>query len=126
MKFNLSKNVPADEQKVEWVSWNKTLKDDGSFTIQLDRISFKEDPTPVFYVIDETNNVGTSVFCSNHPDSKFQDAIPHGMRLANAIGRHFNLEAEVDVQDLISAVNDAEGLSVQVEKTDKGVLWSIV
>ena len=124
MKFNLKQN--ENENNVEWVSWSQGVKKVGDqFEIVPTVIRFKEESAPVFFLIDEENEKATSVFCTNHPDSKFQNATPHGVRLVNALGRHFNLEGEVDVADLLEAVSGAEGLTVQVEKTEKGVLWSI-
>lgn len=124
MKFNL-KQPTNEESNIEWTSWSDKIKKVGDvFTIALSKLIFKDEP-PRFFVIDEENQVGISAYCTNHPDSKFQNATPHGVRLVNALGRHFNLEGEVDVADLLEAVSGAEGLTVQVEKTEKGVLWSI-
>lgn len=127
MQFNLNSST-NEEKDVEWVSWSKDLKKVGdSFTITASRISFKADDSPVFYIFDETNenHIGTSVFCTNHPDSKFPESTPHGVRLANAIGRHAKLEGEVSGQDLCDHMNASGKLVITVEKTDKGVLWSI-
>jgi len=107
------------------VQWSSEVKEVGdSFTITASSISFNEDKS-VFYIIDESgeSKTGTSVFCTNHPNSKF-NSTPHGVRLANAIGRAAKLAGEVDVQDLVDFVNDAkQPFQVVVEKTDKGVLW---
>lgn len=124
MKFNLKQN---ENENVEWVSWSKDLKKVGDgFKMNLSKLVFKENDAPVFFVIDEDANVGISAYCTNHPDSKFQNATPHGIRLAGAISRHFELGSEVDSETLVETVNAAEGLTLQIDKTEKGVLWTIV
>lgn len=123
MKFNLKPKT--EENNVEWVSWSDKIKEVGDqFTIGIDKLIFKEEPAR-FFVIDETDDLGLSAFCTNHPNSKFQDATPHGVRLANAIGRAAGLEGDVDADALIDVINSSEGLVLTIEKTDKGVLWSI-
>lgn len=123
MQFNLKPKT--EEQNIEWIAWSKEIKEVGDhFEIRCDKLIFKEDPAR-FFVIDEENNVGISAYCTNHPDSKFQNATPHGVRLANAIGRATDLEGEVSAEALTDVVNSSEGIVVHIEKTDKGVLWSI-
>ena len=124
MKFNLKQNN-NEESNVEWVSWSQDVKKVGDqFSITPTVIRFKEESAPVFFLIDEENEKATSVFCTNHPDSPYPDATPHGVRLANAIGRAYGLEGEVEVQDLLDAFN-ADPKPVQVIKTEKGVLWAL-
>lgn len=130
MQFDLTNNTQP-EKEIEWVSFGASLKEVGdTFTITATRMSFKaeEGKTPCFYVFDETNpdhSVGMSVFCENHPDSPYPNATPHGVRLARAIGRHFELTGKLDGQDICDAINAATEPVVHIEKTDKGVLWTI-
>ena len=78
-------------------------------------------------MVDEELNVGTSVYAAHHPNAKFTDATPHGVRLANAIGRAFSLTGKVEASDLCEAINNAENRpTVRVAKTPKGVLWTVV
>ena len=92
MEFSFE-NEHDDEKNIEWCSWNAGLKEEGDlFQIRADRISFKhkDDETPVFYVFDESDEETTkaiSVFCTNHPESPYPNATPHGVRLARSIGR---------------------------------------
>jgi len=124
MRFNLKPKT--EENNVEWVSWSEQIKEIGDqFTIGINKLIFKEDPAR-FFVIDETNEKGISAFCENHPDSKYPNATPPGIRLANAIGRSCDLEGDVDADALIDVINSSEGLTLSIEKTDKGILWSIV
>ena len=126
MKFELSKTKHDEEQNpVEWQKWYEGVNADGEYTIKADRISFKSEDQPVFFIVNETDNVGTSVFCAHHPNAQFTDATPHGIRLANAIGRAFALEGEVSAEDLCSAVNNASDVVVSVKKTGKGILWTV-
>lgn len=127
VQFNLSNKQPENknEKPVEWVRWYESVNNDEVFTITADRISFK-DENNAFYIIDEENNVGTSVFAAHHPNAKFTDATPHGVRLANAIGRAFGIEGSVEASDLVDAVNaEKKPVVVSVQKTDKGVLWTV-
>jgi len=127
VQFNLSNKQPENknEKPVEWVRWYESVNNDEVFTITADRISFK-DENNAFYIIDEENNVGTSVFAAHHPNAKFTDATPHGIRLANAIGRCFDLEGDITAQELCEAMNNREESPiVKAEKTDKGILWTV-
>ena len=127
MKFELTKTKHDDEtEPVTWQKWHEGVKEEGDiFTIKADRLSFKNDKQPVFFVVDEGENVGISVFAAHHPNAQFTDATPHGIRLANAIGRAFDLEGEVSSDDLCAAVNGAK-CSIEVKNTAKGVLWSVL
>jgi len=121
MKFSLTTNN-VEEKEIEWFKWSTRLSEEGSCEVQVSKLSFNEERS-VFYLIDQENETGTSVFCTNHPDSKFQST-PHGVRLANAIGRAYALEGEVDAETLCESVSNG-GATVRVEKTDKGVLWTV-
>ena len=125
MKFSLEENKHDDENNVEWVSWYKDLKEEGdSFEITVSKVNFKEEPKPVFYLIDEEGGIGTSVFCVNHEDSKFEST-PHGIRFVNALGRKYGLIGDLDVEEVLEPINDS-GATVKVEKTAKGILWTIL
>ena len=131
MQFELTKNdaKQMNETPTTWIKWHEELKEIGdSFQIRADSVSFKDTSAPVFYVVEEgkKENRGTSVFCAHHPDSKFTDSTPDGVRLANAIGRFFDLEGAVEATELASKLATAENVAVQVDKTEKGRLWSIV
>jgi hypothetical protein len=121
VKFTL-KPQAKQEEEITWVGWTKPLSEEGSFTITPSTVVFKEEKE-MFALIDRDNEIGTTVYCSNHPNAKFEST-PHGIRLANAIGRAFDLEGEVDVEQLVSLMNDSK-TEVRVEKTEKGVLWTV-
>ena len=128
MQFELTNKKPDEEDNnpVEWVKWYEGVKSEGdTFSIKADRISFKNDEQPVFFIVDESDNKGISVFCAHHPNATFTDATPHGIRLANAIGRAFNIEGNVEASDLCEAVNNANA-TVEVKKTAKGILWTVL
>lgn len=128
MKFNITKNEARseDETPIEWVKWYEGVNAEGSFEIKVDKIVFKEnEDQPVFYLIDEETRRATSVFASHHPNAKFTDSTPHGVRLAQAIGRHFNIEGEIEAEEIVRLFNEAPA-TVRVEKTEKGILWTIV
>ena len=128
MDFELTKNKPDEEQDqpIVWQKWYEGVNEEGSFSINADRMTFKNEEQPVFFIVDEENNVGTSVFASHHPKATFTDATPHGIRLANAIGRAFDLDGTVSGSDLCQVVNDNEKVVVKVEKTKKGILWTVL
>jgi len=128
MRFELSKTEPKTENDppMVWHKWYEGVKADGAYSIKVDRLSFKDETQPVFFAINEAENVGISVFAAHHPEAKFTDATPHGVRLANAIGRAFKLEGEVSAEDLCEAVNNHDNATITVKKTDKGILWSVV
>lgn len=130
MQFELTdKQADQNDNPTTWIKWHEELKEIGdSFQIRADSVSFKDTSAPVFYIVEEgkKGNTGTSVFCAHHPDSKFTDSTPDGVRLANAIGRHFKITGSVEATDLAAQLSEAENVAVLVEKTEKGRLWSIV
>ena len=129
MEFELTKTKHDEENEnpIEWVRWYETTNNGEEFTITTTSISFKEEAQPVFYLIDEGSNKGTSVYAAHHPNAKFTDATPHGVRLANAIGRAFDIIGNVSASDLCEFVNaEKKPVVVSVKKTDKGVLWSVL
>ncbi len=127
MQFEITtKPITEDESPIQWVNWYE-YGDNDSFEIVVSRISFKDEGQPVFYLVDEEQSVGTSVYAAHHPNAKFTDATPHGVRLANAIGRAYGLTGSVDVSALVDAVNESEDRpTVRVAKTEKGVLWTVI
>jgi hypothetical protein len=129
VQFELTNTQPENQTETQWVKWYDHVKNVGDhFTIRADKVIFKEENQPVFFVIDEQEepNVGISVFAAHHPNAQFTDSTPHGVRLANAIGRFAKLEGSVSAEELATLLQADGGNSVKVEKTDKGVLWSIV
>ena len=127
MQFELTNNEAKieNENPTEWIKWFEEVKENGSFEITVSSCTFKNENQPVFYLIDEDSNKGTSVFAAHHPNAKFTDATPHGVRLANAIGRAVELEGNVSGDELAQALTDLENAVVRVEKTEKGILWIV-
>lgn len=123
MQFEINKKpITETETPIEWAKWYEG----DSFEIVVSSITFKDEGQPVFYLIDDELNVGTSVYAAHHPHAKFTDATPHGVRLANAIGRAFSLTGSQDAASLCEAINNAETRpTVRVAKTEKGVLWTV-
>tara|TARA_R110000824_G_scaffold164764_1_gene341178 strand:+ start:119 stop:496 length:378 start_codon:yes stop_codon:yes gene_type:complete len=123
MQFEINtKPITETENPVEWAKW----WENDSFEIVVSSITFKGEDQPVFYLVDDELNVGTSVYAAHHPNAKFTDATPHGVRLANAIGRAYGLTGTQDVSALVDAVNNSEDRpTVRVAKTEKGILWTV-
>ena len=123
VKFEIS-TATQGEDSVEWIKWYDDVKEvGGSFTIAPTRISFNEERM-VFYLIDELKQVGTSVFAAHHPDSKFTESMPDGLRLASAFGRALEIKDEIEADSLVEAINEAAPWTVCVERTEKGRLWT--
>ena len=128
MEFELTKKIvnEKDDEPIDWVKWYDEVKDNGKYSIVVSRLSFKEHDQPVWFVVNEEGADGISVFAAHHPNAKFTDATPHGIRLANAIGRAFDLDGKVTAQDMCKLVNDYEKeVTITVEKIDKCILWSV-
>tara|TARA_R100000353_G_scaffold160778_1_gene120549 strand:- start:90 stop:455 length:366 start_codon:yes stop_codon:yes gene_type:complete len=117
MKFEIKKSG-NDDVETKWINWWSNL-DAEPFTFNVERTVFKNDKFHLF----NSDNEAITVYCTNPENSKF-DSTPHGVRLANAIGRCFNLKGEVDADTLTTNMNAAEP-TVKVEKTEKGTLWSV-
>jgi len=125
MKFEIAtKEASTQEQnEVEWVRWHDSIAQGEEFNMNAKSLRFN-DEKQVFYLIG--SETATSVYCQHHPNSKFQDNTTHGVRLANAVGRAFNLTGEVEANDLVDAFNAVASVDVKVVKTDKGVLWTVI
>jgi len=128
LKFELAKNEPKTENDTPmvWVKWYEEVKHNEEYILKVDRLTFRDNDQPVFFAVNEAENVGISVFAAHHPQAKFTDATPHGIRLANAIGRAFKLTGSAEADDLCEAVNNHKNVSISVKKTDKGILWAVV
>ena len=71
----------------------------------------------------------TAVYVEHHPASKYTDAMPHGIRLASAIGRALEIEGEIDADVLMAGVSSRleDGpCRVACEFTEKGRLWTVM
>lgn len=125
MDFNISETTEAstEESTVEWVRWFDEMKENNEFNFTATSLRFNEEKK-VFYLIGEDK--ATSVYCENHPASKFQDSTPHGVRLANAIGRVCNLTGAINADTLVAEFNRYPSVQVLVKKTSKGVLWTVI
>jgi len=125
MDFNISENTEAstEESTVEWVRWFDEMKENNEFNFTATSLRFNEEKK-VFYLIGEDK--ATSVYCENHPSSKFQESTPHGVRLANAIGRVCNIVGATTADKLVEEFNRYPSVEVIVKKTSKGVLWTVI
>jgi len=125
MKFEIKAN--ENETEVEWYNWYDGNLEEG-IVINTTKISFNEE-NEVFYLIDEGEGKGCSVFCNHHENAQYKNSTPHGIRLAGALARFFKHEAgEVEADDLIESVvshmTEKNSLTINVQKTDKGILWT--
>ena len=121
MDFNIKQ--ATEETEIEWQQWYEG----DSYTIDATRICFNEERA-CFYLINETDNVGTSVYATNPENSKYPNATPHGVRLVNALCRTLTLSGELNDTTIIEGVDahikEHGKLTISVSKTDKGVLWT--
>ena len=122
MEFIIN-NKQSEQEEIEWQNWYEG----DEYSISCTRISFNEE-RKVFYLINENDNVGTSVYATNPENSKYPKAIPHGVRLVNALCRLFKKDdGKINATSVLEAVdahleaNDA--ITISVSKTKKGVLW---
>ncbi len=122
MEFNINTKT-TEQEEIEWQNWYES----DEYSISCTRISFNEE-RGVFYLINATDNVGTSVYATNPANSKYPNSTPHGVRLVNALCRLFKQEGDkIDSSSLLDCINahieENDALTVSVSKTDKGVLW---
>jgi len=128
MDFELKINEPEDtnEPPIQWAKWYEEVKEHTEYIIKVDRLTFRDNEQPVFFAVNEAEKVGISIFAAHHPNAVFTDATPHGIRLANAIGRAFNHHGTVSADELCDLVNNHDNASICVKKTEKGILWTVV
>ena len=113
--------MTEDEGKTtNWVAWHLNLSDE-AFSMQVDKVVYNEEKQ-VFYLFDETGdeNVGISLYCVNHPNSKYPNAMPNGVRFARSFIKATGCEANTEG---IAAHEGATTLTIT--KTDKGTLFSV-
>ena len=123
MDFNIKQ--ATEQEEIEWQKWYEG----DSYTIDATRISFN-DERKCFYLINENDNVGTSVYATNPENSKYPDSTPHGMRLVNAICRVISLHGELNDTTIIEGVDahikEHGKMTVSVAKNDKNlVVWTV-
>ena len=128
MKFKIPKTEPKNDQpETTWVKWYDGLSADSPFTFEATRVVFKESPSPVFYIFNEDENTGFSLYCEHAENAKFKDATPEGVRFVNAVARAAKLSGEVSGEMIADAINTLDGVaaSITCTKTEKGRLWSV-
>jgi len=125
LKFNIPKNEPKNEQNpTTWLKWYDGLDETNPFTYQPSKVVFKEAPNPVFFLFNEEDNTGVSLYCEHSPNAKFTDSTPDGIRFVNAVARAFKLKGDVDSDAIVDALNGSSA-TITCAKTEKGRLWSV-
>jgi hypothetical protein len=74
----------------------------------------------------DTSGEALGTFTEHHPSAKFTGGKPDGLRLLGAVARHHKLKGSV--QEIVDGHNEAVGdnlITLNIKKTDKGVLWTI-
>ncbi len=117
MKFEINNNKKTSQQddETKWVQWYTNLESE-SFTFKVERTIFKNDK---FHLFNDKNEAIT-VYCTNPQNSKFEST-PHGIRLANAIGRAFNLTGDVDA-DTLDGISSASFLRSDANDSHSGTI----
>ena len=121
MELNIT---TTQEQDIEWQNWYEG----DEYSISCTSIRFNEE-RKAFYLINDTDSVGTSVYATNPENSKYPDATPHGIRLANALCKLFSITGATTTDTLLEQItahieaNDC--LTVSVGKNAKNhTVWT--
>jgi hypothetical protein len=118
-----------DRTELEFVRYyedykkKKNLKSGADF--QIGRLNFNGETSVIAFLADQDNQA-IGVFTEHHPNAKFTSGKPDGLRLLGAIARHYAIKGEI--QDVVDHHNEQIGegsLTLNICKTEKGVLWSI-
>ena len=74
---------------------------------------------------DDRENQAVGVFLEHHPEAKFKDSKPDGVRFIGALARFHGLIGTC--QEICDGHNEnhTTGQVLNVKKTDKGILWTI-
>ena len=125
MEFNIP-TANNDESKIEWRTYYEDVKEvGGKFSFQAEKIIFNEEQN-VIRLINETENEGVSVFTQHHPEAKFKDSTPDGIRLVNALGRGLEITGEnIESDYLFKVANENTPMTITCERTEKGRLWIV-
>ena len=127
MDFEIKQNEEASD--IEWMNWYDGIKVEGdSFSLDLSKVSINEERKAVYLIGEEQ---ATSVYVEHHPNAKFKESTPHGMRVINAFARYFKLTGTIESEALLTLITDKiaeedSSLTVKAEKTAKGLLWTVV
>jgi hypothetical protein len=105
----------------EQVRDKKNEKDGANF--QIGKLIHNGDTSVIALLDEEGSALGT--FTEHHPQAKYTSGKPDGLRLLGAVARFHKLAGTV--QEIVDQHNEAiEGhITLNIRKTDKGVLWSI-
>jgi hypothetical protein len=125
VKFSIKTSSPADDTPLEWISYYDSVKAVGeAFEFTAEKLLFNEEKN-VIRLINETEGKGVSVFTAHHPDSKYKDSTPDGIRLVNALGRCLEVTGDdIEADYLFKVANENTPMIVKCERTEKGRLWS--
>jgi len=106
----------------EAVRQKKNAKTGATFSIT--RLIHNGGTSVIALTTDEGQALGT--FTEHHPQAKFTSGKPDGLRLLGAVARHYKIAGSV--QDIVDHHNEHIGenhISLNIKKTDKGVLWTL-
>lgn len=125
VKFNIKTTSLADENPLEWISYYDSVKEVGkSFTFIAEKLLFNEDQN-VIRCINESEAQGVSIYTAHHPESKFKDSTPDGIRLINALGRFLEVTGDdIESDYLFKVANENCPMIITCSRTEKGRLWS--
>lgn len=125
VKFNIQTSSPADETPLTWITYYDDVKEVGaSFSFTADKLLFNEEKN-VVRLINESERQGVSIYTAHHPESKFKDSTPDGIRLVNALGRSLEITGDdIEADYLFKVANENTPMLVKCERTEKGRLWS--
>ena len=90
----------TEEQDIEWQNWYEG----DEYSISCTSIRFNEEKK-VFYLINATDGVGTSVYATNPENSKYPSSTPHGIRLANSLAKLFTITGATTTDSLLEQIN---------------------
>tara|TARA_R110000751_G_scaffold282561_1_gene385747 strand:+ start:25 stop:423 length:399 start_codon:yes stop_codon:yes gene_type:complete len=124
-KFTIQTSSLTENAPLEWISYYDSVKVVGeSFSFTAEKLLFNEDNN-VIRCINESEAQGVSIYTAHHPEAKFKDSTPDGIRLINALGRFLEVTGDdIESDYLFKVASENCPMIITCTRTEKGRLWS--
>ena len=99
---------------------------DSGMNFEFSRVHFNEQKESItIFGSNDRDGQAIGVFLNHHPEAKFKDSKPDGVRFLGALARHHSIIGTAD--EIVDHHNTTlEDITIlNVLKTPKGVLWTV-
>ena len=125
----------SETQPLTFVRWYEEAKEAANWNFSFRGLSFNDEKECL--TLFSPDNVATTFYVEHAPNAKFTDTTPEGVRVLRALGRFAGMNTKTDDGRLVTTTENIEivyrtellvggPLTLNMTRTDKGRLWTIL